>query len=322
MSDPSYPIFISLYKGEGRLLLIPIIDHIGGFSVHSDSVVILRDLEDYPKIGRSVVNTVEFIKNSPLSESTPREREANAVWEKNSKYKSELAFWKNNLFARVKVAENGDYSICSMKRSETRKCRYSEMIKGINLLSNAADDEIGKAVIKVFKASEDYYRNNTEQTDYLTRNIELMDGSRLHFKAPDSNSFLDCEDCGAAEIYQCYSCVSKTDAEPIAEMFIGAASELDCNLQEDNIADTWQNIYGKAEFFERKEINHGIFKLCAEMRNKEVHKLSYFLQMSDDLLLECSMELHQPNRRKRTDEKLVTLLNAFALSCKLESVSG
>ena len=37
----------------------------------------------------------------------------------------------------------------------------------------------------------------------------------------------------------------------------------------------------------------------------------------DDEILECSMEVHQPNRRKKVDEKLTALFQQFALSCAL-----
>ena len=36
------------------------------------------------------------------------------------------------------------------------------------------------------------------------------------------------------------------------------------------------------------------------------------LQMEDDLLLECGLEIHQPNSRKKIDEKLVQVFETFA----------
>lgn len=83
-----------------------------------------------------------------------------------------------------------------------------------------------------------------------------------------------------------------------------------------NVRSSWEEVYGKAEFFEIQECDCGIFKLRVEMRNKDTHKISYFLQLEEDLILECGMDVHQPNRRKKLDEKLVDMFREFILSCK------
>ena len=46
-------------------------------------------------------------------------------------------------------------------------------------------------------------------------------------------------------------------------------------------------------------------QLETEMKNKNTHRISYMLQMEDDLLLECGLEIHQPNSKKKIDEKLL-----------------
>ena len=97
---------------------------------------------------------------------------------------------------------------------------------------------------------------------------------------------------------------------------MGIAPELDCNLDVQNIKSCWEEVYGKAEFFEVQEVEYGLFKLRVEMRNKATHKISYLLQMEEDLLLECGMDVHQPNRRKKLDENLSALFEEFTLECK------
>ena len=317
MSVQTYPLLMSIYKGEGRVLIMPVIRHMAGYSVNADWVVNIQQIDDYASIGKSVIHAVDFIRNSPLSMSTPRERELNPIWKKNTKYKSEISFWKNNLLTRIKVLEDGHYLIYSMKRSEKRKGGYSEIIKEINLLSNASNEEIGKAVLSAFEALEDYYKNNKEQQDYLTKNIELLDGSMLTLTVPKDNHFIDSEDCGAAEIYQCYSYLPQQGAESSAEFFLGIAPELDCNLDALNVRSSWEEFYGKADFFEMQDGDYGIFKLRIEMKNKHTHKISYLLRQDEDLLLECGMDVHQPNRRKKLDEKLIELFKEFVLSCKM-----
>ena len=88
MSVHSYPLLVSLYKGEGRILIVPIIDHVAGYSVQADWYENIPDTANAREIGECVLRAVEYIGNSPLSSANPKEREANAAWKKNSRYKS------------------------------------------------------------------------------------------------------------------------------------------------------------------------------------------------------------------------------------------
>ena len=317
MSVQKYPWNVSIYKGEGRILIVPVINHIGGYSIVSSWFVNIEDVGDFTGIGDSIIKALEFIKKSPVSTLTPKEREAEAAWKRNSKYKSWNSFWKNNNCAHVLVYEDGNYTINAAKRTEDRNGGYYSSIKKIKLPSTATAEEIGQAVIGVFKAAEEYYNDKPAYDPYPTKSLELLDGSTLTVKHPSEKHFTDYEDCGAAEIYQCYSYLPKEDAESSADFFVGIAAELGCDLSPENIRSSWEDVYGKADIFEIQEVDYGIFNLRVEMRNKKTHKISYLLQMGEDLLLECGMDVHQPNRRKKLDERLVELFGEFALSCKL-----
>lgn len=116
-----------------------------------------------------------------------------------------------------------------------------------------------------------------------------------------------------------YGYYSRVDSEKAsAAYYIGIAAELDCDMGEDNILKAWEKLYGKAEFFEVKSTEHGIFKLRAEMRNKKVHRISYLLQIDENELLDCTMDLHKPNTRKKLDEKLAVMFEEFAQQCKFK----
>ncbi|MBQ2238327.1 MAG: hypothetical protein II321_02690 [Lachnospiraceae bacterium] len=311
-----YPLLLSIYKGEGRILLIPIIDHRGGYSVDSDWFINLKNIEDYVEIGEGIFKSIDFVKESPISKVTSKERDLKAAWRKNSKYKSWISFWKNNNHAFYKLYEDGHYEVYSTKRTVDRKGGYGGCIKKVNLPKEATVEEIGKAVIEVFEAAEEYYHQSPAYALYPKKKLELLDGSTLVVKHPKEKHFVDHEDSGAAEIYQCYSYLPKEDGESSAEFFVGIAPELDCNLDVQNIKSRWEEVYGKAEFFEVQEVEYGLFKLRVEMRNKVTHKISYLLQMEEDLLLECGMDVHQPNRRKKLDENLSALFEEFTLECK------
>lgn len=163
MSVQKYPLLLSIYKGEGRILIIPIINHIGGYSIDSSWFINIEDIGDYSNIGESIFKAIDFVKNSPVSSLTPKERDLEVAWKKNSKYKNWISFWKNNSFAHFMFFMDGHYEVYSMKRSEKRKGGYGDSIKEISLLSTATAEEIGEAVIGVFRASEDYYQVPAKQ---------------------------------------------------------------------------------------------------------------------------------------------------------------
>lgn len=162
MSVQGYPMLVSIYKGEGRILIIPVVDHIGGYSIDSSWFIRMENMQDYVGIGENLFRALDFVKNSPISRLTPKEREAEAAWKANSKYKSWVSFWKNNDFAFFKFFEDGNFQIYSIKRSEKKNGGYGDYIKMIDLPPAASAEEIGKAVIDVFKAAEEYYQKKFE----------------------------------------------------------------------------------------------------------------------------------------------------------------
>lgn len=148
---------------------------------------------------------------------------------------------------------------------------------------------------------------------YPEKKIELLNESKLTVSAPRDKHFSDCDDYGVGELYQAYMYYPREDSEEAsAAFFIGIAAELDCDMSEDNIRNAWERQNGKAELFEVKSVEYGIFKLRAEMRNKSVHRISYLLQIDECELLDCTMELRKPNSRKKLDEKLTGLFEEFA----------
>lgn len=320
ISVQRFPLNIHIHKGENRILFIPCISHKGGFSELSSHTFVINDTDnDNKSIGNTICEAINFIMSSPLSESTPLERESSRVWQENSKYKSEVSFWRNNLSARIRVFEDGHYWVFSMKRSDRYNLIDDKIIGEINLPKEAKIEELGQAVIDVFSALEEYYKEHPSKKieRYPKENIELLCGSSLTFQTPKNSHFVDSNDCGAAEIYKCYSYIPNENSESVAEFFLSMAVELDCDLSTENIKSCFEEYNGKADYFEISNDKFGIFNLKAEMKNKSVHKISYYLQIDDDEILECSMEVHQPNRRKKVDEKLTALFQDFALSCVL-----
>ena len=319
-NNQKFPFLINIYKGEGRILINPCVQCWGGYRIPSENFTVINNMEDYKTIGKNILNSLNFIKNSPIDKSSAKEREDRAVWKINTKYKTWISFWKNNNHCDITLYEDKHYEISSYKKSKKFNYGYDGCIKKITLTKKTTAEEIGKAIIDVFKAVEDYYKVNPFYDDkvYQIQTIELLNGMNLIVQEPKDEHFINSEDYGVAEIYQGYSYVTGENEKSSAELFIGIASELDCNLGIENVKNIWEEQNGRADFFELKSVNFGIFNIRAEFKNEKVHKTSYLLQMEDDLLLECGMEVYIPNKRKKLDEKLTKIFVEFSLNCKIK----
>lgn len=180
-------------------------------------------------------------------------------------------------------------------------------------------EKLGEMIIEALDRSRKI-TDKAAGNPYPEKNIELLNGNKLTVSAPRDKHFVDEDDNGVCEVYQLYGYYPREDSEERSAAFsIGIAAELDCDMSDENIRNAWEKQNGKAEFFEVKSVEHGIFKFRAEMRNKNVHRISYLLQIDESELLDCTMELRKPNSRKKLDEKLTGLFEEFARGCKFKN---
>ena len=157
MSVQSYPWTVRIYKGEGRFLIVEEVEHRAGYNTYSDKITIVSEAEDnlVAKLGTEVFLGLKSIEDSPLYIGKP-----NDFWKKGSKYKGYITFWKHNLLTYVDLYEDGSYKVCATEKCREKKGGYNGCIKSINLPANATAEEIGNAIIDVFKAAEVYYEQN------------------------------------------------------------------------------------------------------------------------------------------------------------------
>lgn len=182
--------------------------------------------------------------------------------------------------------------------------------------SSILPEELGRMTLEAFERCQKL-RDAANGNKFPKKKLTLLDESILEVQMPKDKHFSDSEDMGSGELYQVYEYFSKEDAEDSqAQFFLGIGAELKCDLSKENILAAWENYHGKAQFFEVQEVSHGIYSLRAELRNKNMHKISYFMPQSKNLMLECSMEVFQPGKRKKLDEKIVPLFEIFAKECK------
>ena len=203
-------------------------------------------------------------------------------------------------------------------------CDSSQGEKGIltfdtplEFTDHSDPEKLGKIIIEALDRSRKI-SDKVAGNPYPEKTIELLSGTTMIVPAPRDKHFSDCEDYGVGELHQAYLYFPKEGADSSAEFYLGIAAELDCDLSEDNIRHAWEKLHGKAEFFEVIQAEHGIWGLRAEMKNKSVHRISYLLQIDESELLDCTMELHKPNTRKKLDEKLTEMFEEFAHKCSFK----
>ena len=182
--------------------------------------------------------------------------------------------------------------------------------------STIAPELLGRMVLEAFDRCQQL-TDAAAGNKFEVKELTLFDGSVLEIQMPRDKHFFDSGDMGTAEIYQMYEYFPKEDAEDAqAQFFLGIGEELNCDISQDNITAVWESNYGKAEFQEIKAVKQSIYCLRAELRNKTIHKVSYFVKQNEELLLECSMEVFQPGKRKKLEEKLLELFEEFAGRCR------
>ncbi|WP_443717837.1 hypothetical protein [Ruminococcus sp.] len=157
MSVQSYPWTVRIYKGEGRFLIVEEVEHRAGYNTYSDKITIVSEAEDnlVAKLGTEAFLGLKSIEDSLLYVGKPKQ-----FWKNGSKYKGYITFWKHNLLTYVDLYEDGSYRVCATEKFREKKGGYYGCIKSINLPANATAEEIGNAIIDVFKAAEEYYERN------------------------------------------------------------------------------------------------------------------------------------------------------------------
>lgn len=317
--EKDFPWSVDVFKGEHQMIVVPYITTIFWYSTAMAQYRILNENDSAEIIGQAILDSFEHISRSPVDARTPAERDEDS-YRKETKCKSYKAFNKKYMCVGIKV-ENKQMEYCvstSINSFDNNGYCDIEGDKPVILPNTASAVDIGNAVINAFKIIEEY-KKFQKPGPYPPIEVELLSDQKVEIHPPHDRHFTDMDDGGAAEIYRLYEYSPKEGAEPSANFYLGIAAELDCDMSEDNIRNAWEKLHGKAELFEVKPTEHGIFKLRAEMKNKNVHRISYLLQIDESELLDCTMELHKPNSRKKLDEKLTGLFEEFALRCRFKN---
>lgn len=281
------------------------------------SIAVPRD-SDFKRIGEAVLDIYKYIGSL---EPVEKQEKIEEPWKKHSKYKSWKKFLLNTAEISVYLMDDDKYSVSIIHRLELKRSAdkvEKSLNKNIKLPLDVGAEEMGRAVVEILDAADAIYNSGMEIDAYPETELEMDNGAVLIYRTPEDDKFNDEGDCHAAEVYQAYSYVANDYSEPKAWFSLSPAAYFDAMPTEKELIELWEEQYESAEGLELAEENMGMFTLRAEMHNKKYYKLSYFADLGDEFLLECSMEVEEPNRRKKMLEKLKSLFVRFVKSCKIK----
>lgn len=310
---------IAVFRDEQNIIIITynkVLDSILYFM--TDWTVVVPRGSDFKRIGEAVLDTFKYISDLKPVETNQSKGEP---WKKHSKYKSWKKFLLNTAEISISITDDNEYFIFITHRLELGR-RMDKiditMDKDIKLPLDVGAEEMGRAVVEILDAADAIYNSGMEIDAYPETELEMDNGAVLIYRTPEDDKFNDEGDCHAAEVYQAYSYVANDYSEPKAWFSLSPAAYFDAMPTEKELIELWEEQYESAEGLELAEENMGMFTLRAEMHNKKYYKLSYFADLGDEFLLECSMEVEEPNRRKKMLEKLKSLFVRFVKSCKIK----
>lgn len=183
MSEQKYPWMVDIYKGEGKIRIVPYLEHISPLRVPSD-IYYVCECDALLEIGKRVFDALEIIGKSPIS-TIPRDEVAKirptAI---GSKYKTWNTFFNNNDEADVRLFENGEMKIYGGHGGE---------YPPITLTSGLPFEKVGEAVIEMFNTIEESRKEYAERLFLPVPEIIEISGAshsvEQRFKDLDGNMY-------------------------------------------------------------------------------------------------------------------------------------
>jgi len=302
---------VSVYfDSEQRLIGVPCGEWSGG-SIGLDIYLVLEPSYDDNELEEFIINTLNmcYTKKGNIGEPT--------AIEKYTGKKSYNAAVKDFKFFTFSWEKNVDYGFTPAMTSKKYKGDFTPLWdERITVPLSYEKGALAQAFRKAMAIS---IQADLPTTNYQPKKtFTLLCEKEVSYVAPQDEQFVNVRDYNVAEIYQGYSYYKGYNyEEPAAEFFFSMASELDCDLNPDNIRKKWEQFYGKADTFEVAIIKDSVFTHRAEFQNKETHKISYLLQLGEYELFACELQIKLAKVNKPLHSKLVKLFEAFAGSVSL-----
>ncbi len=312
------PYHISVYQGEGQMLIVPMVFSTCGLYSEMARYWKLEELENVSLIGRIIQRAFSYIHQSPIDARTRAEKEADSIIKNATTCKSYKTFNKRYSLCMITQREDGIISI-GITRRLTQIEGYGGYDKPIVLPATATAENIGNAIMQSFAKMEEADKTLKKCPPSKPRTtIELLSSNKLSFEDLQDNHYVDEQDYGSAEIYQGYSYYKESPDDSVAELYYSIASELDSDISSDNIRKVYSGLYGADALIEIKEISHRVFEKRVEVIGKEIHHIIYVKQVDESELLACELRLKIKPAGKRIYAKVLKDFEKLVESTRME----
>jgi len=313
--EKSMPYHVDIYRGEGQLIIVPLIDAVNGLITPMARFWTMTDLTNAQQIGDIVGEAFAYINVRPIDARTRAEKDADSVMVNATTCKSYNTFCKKYMMCTVVYMENGSYAVTSTFNHGQLNSEYEV----VDLPKGASALDIGSEVIKGFAKIEAYCNMAKKQPPSRPRiTFDTLSGDKLSFETLPEESYEEEEDYGTAEIYQGYSYYKESADESVADIYFSIAAELDCDISSDNIRKTYGKLYGADAEIRITDVTHPVFEKRIEVTGKKIHHITYVKQVDENELLACELELKVKPAGKRIYAKVLNDFEKLVESSKIE----
>ncbi len=315
--EVKYPYHVDIYKGEGKIIIVPLITSAGWYSTEMAWHRQITDLENAELIGKIALEALKHIGNSPVDARTKQEREDDSIWKNASTYKSYKSFNKNYILCGVILYEDGKIIISPTEKLDGNK-GYGGNDEGLVYLSiNNSPEEIGNAVINCFKMMEEAEESKKTGKKKRTSVIETLSDDKISFELPDLNRYEDEQDFHSAEIYQGYSFSYHNADEPAVRFYFSIALELDNELNKDAVLNAFEEEYEELSEVKFEKLTDSFYEYYADIISDNYRKIAYLRRMDENELFSCELIIETKALRAATVSKVIKDFTHMAESCKL-----
>lgn len=315
--EQTYPFYIFLYLNENRYLVNAFLETKNGYLSNSPWIKIISRNSNNEDIINIINEAFTFIEKSPLLIMSAEDRSDKKYnyWTYEDQYDTVEEFTKDNIAIMVNKYEDGRYGICAMKKYG-RNHGYNGYIAPKEYFNDIYNVDFYTAFKNAVALAEEFYKKKRVARKYEIEQLELHGGEVISFYHPKDPMFQDMQSGHDACLYRVFEYFTKSSSEPVAAFYLGTGDNYNLDISEQNILSLWKEAHGEITEYKYEVADHGIFSVRAEMINKKCHVISYIKVLESDSILECTMELEDPLKRKSTNVKLSRLFNDFSNNIK------
>ena len=301
MENKEY-IGIRMYKEtNNNILIVPVI----GGCISTDYWYITFNNDNYEEIGECIFKVVEYINAPTTVPKTSMDLEGNEPWRKATKYKTFKSFREHTQSADIRNSMSDFNKISVYSEYKDHYMSGGPTFKAIALTLDATTaEEIGRAVIDVFTAVEEYYKENPYLQVKKRKAIEFdtVGGRKVKFLEV-SQDFTDIEDANSMEVYQAYEFTDAPD-NIIAFVMENGYEKYD----EVHIRKRCEEMYGTIKKMTYKEKNDELKTIEFTVKTEDKLIISHIYNLGENEdehdYLEVYLDMDTENTHKYSIAKL------------------